>query len=65
MAKSLNNFNPSTPNIKEQILVSCPHSFLMKGLRKCQKCHENSHDPAQGLNNLVLVSQAKFGADHC
>ena len=23
-------FNPLTPNIKDQILLSCPHTFLIK-----------------------------------
>ena len=27
-----NVFNPLSPNIKEQILLSCPHTFLIKVL---------------------------------
>ena len=31
------SINPLTPNIKEQILLSCPHTFLIKVLgRRCQ-----------------------------
>ena len=29
-----NFVNPLTPNIKEQILLSCPHTFLIKVLRR-------------------------------
>ena len=28
----LNSVNPLTPNIKEQILLSCPHTFLFTSL---------------------------------
>ena len=32
LKSAITAFNPLTPNIKEQILLSCPHTFLIKVL---------------------------------
>ena len=36
-------FNPLTPNIKEQILLSCPHTFLVKLLGRSYKDIKKIH----------------------